>query len=138
MAYQDRPRGISKRVRVAGGKVTATVRADNYNAGVQGAEEMARRLQEIAGKGQIFIGESTYERVSECVVAQRSLEQAIRGRDDPIVSYTHSVTYGNRLKGAGIKTDVQIIDGVGHTIPPALREQLIKESFDFVDAVLGK
>lgn len=28
----------------AGGKVTATVRADNYNAGVQGAEEMARRL----------------------------------------------------------------------------------------------
>lgn len=32
----------------AGGKVTATVRADNYNAGVQGAEEMARRLQEKA------------------------------------------------------------------------------------------
>ena len=28
----------------AGGMVTATVRADNYNAGVQGAEEMARRL----------------------------------------------------------------------------------------------
>lgn len=28
----------------AGGKVTATVRADNYNAGVQGAEEMVRRL----------------------------------------------------------------------------------------------
>jgi ABC-type sugar transport system substrate-binding protein len=29
----------------AGGKVTATVRADNINAGVQGAEEMARRLE---------------------------------------------------------------------------------------------
>ncbi len=28
----------------AGGQVTATVRADNYNAGVQGGEEMARRL----------------------------------------------------------------------------------------------
>lgn len=32
----------------AGGKVTATVRADNYNAGIQGAEEMARRLQDKA------------------------------------------------------------------------------------------
>lgn len=29
----------------AGGEVTATVRADNLNAGAQGAEEMARRLQ---------------------------------------------------------------------------------------------
>ena len=29
----------------AGGEVTATVRADNVNAGVQGAEEMVRRLQ---------------------------------------------------------------------------------------------
>lgn len=29
----------------AGGKVTATVRADNINAGVQGAEEMVRRLE---------------------------------------------------------------------------------------------
>lgn len=29
----------------AGGEVTATVRADNLNAGVQGAEEMVRRLQ---------------------------------------------------------------------------------------------
>lgn len=29
----------------AGGKVTATVRADNLNAGAQGAEEMVRRLQ---------------------------------------------------------------------------------------------
>lgn len=29
----------------AGGQVTATIRADNYNAGVQGAEEMVRRLQ---------------------------------------------------------------------------------------------
>ncbi|MGO4855590.1 sugar ABC transporter substrate-binding protein [Phaeovulum sp. W22_SRMD_FR3] len=28
----------------AGGSVTATIRADNFNAGVQGAEEMARRL----------------------------------------------------------------------------------------------
>jgi ribose transport system substrate-binding protein len=32
----------------AGGKVTATVRADNINAGVQGAEEMVRRLQNDA------------------------------------------------------------------------------------------
>ena len=32
----------------AGGDVTATVRADNYNAGIQGAEEMARRLQDKA------------------------------------------------------------------------------------------
>lgn len=32
----------------AGGKVTATVRADNVNAGAQGAEEMARLLQERA------------------------------------------------------------------------------------------
>lgn len=30
----------------AGGKVTATVRADNLNAGMQGAEEMARRLKD--------------------------------------------------------------------------------------------
>jgi ABC-type sugar transport system substrate-binding protein len=30
----------------AGGKVTATVRADNVNAGAQGAEEMARRLKD--------------------------------------------------------------------------------------------
>ena len=29
----------------AGGKVTATVRADNWNAGAQGAQEMAKRLQ---------------------------------------------------------------------------------------------
>lgn len=28
----------------AGGKVTATIRADNFNAGVQGAQEMAKRL----------------------------------------------------------------------------------------------
>jgi ribose transport system substrate-binding protein len=32
----------------AGGKVTATVRADNVNAGAQGAEEMARRLKDKA------------------------------------------------------------------------------------------
>ena len=32
----------------AGGQVTATVRADNINAGAQGAEEMARRLQNDA------------------------------------------------------------------------------------------
>lgn len=32
----------------AGGKVTATVRADNVNAGAQGAEEMAKRLQDKA------------------------------------------------------------------------------------------
>jgi ribose transport system substrate-binding protein len=32
----------------AGGNVTATVRADNVNAGAQGAEEMARRLQSDA------------------------------------------------------------------------------------------
>lgn len=32
----------------AGGNVTATVRADNVNAGAQGAEEMARRLQNDA------------------------------------------------------------------------------------------
>ncbi len=32
----------------AGGKVTATVRADNVNAGVQGAEEMVRRLKNKA------------------------------------------------------------------------------------------
>jgi ribose transport system substrate-binding protein len=29
----------------AGGKVTATVRADNVDAGVQGAKEMVKRLQ---------------------------------------------------------------------------------------------
>lgn len=32
----------------AGGKVTATVRADNVNAGAQGAEEMAKRLKDRA------------------------------------------------------------------------------------------
>ena len=32
----------------AGGKVTATVRADNVNAGAQGTEEMARRLKDKA------------------------------------------------------------------------------------------
>ena len=32
----------------AGGKVTATVRADNVNAGVQGAQEMAKRLADKA------------------------------------------------------------------------------------------
>jgi ABC-type sugar transport system substrate-binding protein len=32
----------------AGGKVTATVRADNLNAGIQGAEEMVRRLKNKA------------------------------------------------------------------------------------------
>jgi ribose transport system substrate-binding protein len=32
----------------AGGKVTATVRADNLNAGVQGAQEMAKRLKDKA------------------------------------------------------------------------------------------
>lgn len=36
----------------AGGKVTATVRADNINAGVQGAEEMVRRLQNDACWGE--------------------------------------------------------------------------------------
>jgi class 3 adenylate cyclase len=48
---------------------------------------VARRLQEIAGKGQIMIGESTFELVKDYVVAQKAVQQAIRGREDPIVYY---------------------------------------------------
>ena len=48
---------------------------------------VARRLQEIAGKGQILIGQSTYDLVKDHVVAVNGSQQPVRGRDDPITYY---------------------------------------------------
>ncbi len=48
---------------------------------------VASRLQEMAGKGQVIIGQPTYDCVREHVIVQEMLHQYVEGRDDPIVSY---------------------------------------------------
>jgi len=48
---------------------------------------VASRFQEIAGKGQVIIGQTTYECVREHVIAQELLYQYVEGRDDPIISF---------------------------------------------------
>ncbi len=48
---------------------------------------VARRLQEIAGKGQILVGRRTHELVKDCIAAGQAMQQVLRGREDPIVYY---------------------------------------------------
>ena len=48
---------------------------------------VARRLQEIAGKGQILIGHRTFDRVKAYVVTNEAMHQAVKGREDQIVYY---------------------------------------------------
>lgn len=48
---------------------------------------VAKRLQEIAVKGQIIIGETTYHIVKEHVTAEELLQQYVEGRDDPVIYY---------------------------------------------------
>lgn len=48
---------------------------------------VASRLQEVAVKGQIILGQVTYEAVKEHVEAVEQLQQYIEGRDDPIIYY---------------------------------------------------
>jgi adenylate cyclase len=48
---------------------------------------VARRLQEMAGKGQILIGQRTHEEVKDRVAAGLALQQAVKGRVDPIIYY---------------------------------------------------
>lgn len=58
------------------------------------------------------------------------------GRLDPVVSSQHSVSYAAKLRGANVTVDFVLYDGVGHTIDPVFRQQLIKESMDFADKAL--
>ena len=48
---------------------------------------IASRLQEVADKGQIILGQVTYEAVKDHVEAVEQLQQYIEGRDDPIIYY---------------------------------------------------
>lgn len=48
---------------------------------------VARRLQEIAGKGQIIMGQGTYQLVCNNVVVEKTAGESIRGRKDPIAYY---------------------------------------------------
>lgn len=48
---------------------------------------VARRLQEIAGKGQILIGERTFEQVRDLVEADVAMHQVVKGREDQIIYY---------------------------------------------------
>jgi adenylate cyclase len=48
---------------------------------------VARRLQEIAGKGQILVGQRTFELVREHVTAGQAMQQVLKGREDPIIYY---------------------------------------------------
>lgn len=48
---------------------------------------VAKRLQEIAVKRQIIIGQTTYDVVREQVVVDELLQQKVEGRDDPIIYY---------------------------------------------------
>jgi adenylate cyclase len=48
---------------------------------------VARRLQEVAGKGQILISEAVYSEVSERIEAVSLSPQRVHGRQEPIVCY---------------------------------------------------
>lgn len=48
---------------------------------------VASRLQDIAAKGQIILGQTTYNAVREQVVVEELLQQYVEGRDDPIIFY---------------------------------------------------
>jgi adenylate cyclase len=48
---------------------------------------VAKRLQEIATKRQIIIGQTTYDAVREHVVVEELLQRNVEGRDDPIIYY---------------------------------------------------
>ena len=48
---------------------------------------IASRLQEVAVKGQIIVGQVTYETVKDHVEAVERLQQYVEGRDDPIIYY---------------------------------------------------
>ncbi|MEK7328059.1 MAG: adenylate/guanylate cyclase domain-containing protein [Chloroflexota bacterium] len=49
---------------------------------------VARRLQEIAGRGEVLISDSTYQQVKDQVRAERKAEQTLHGRREPVIVYS--------------------------------------------------
>ncbi|MBI1845485.1 MAG: adenylate cyclase, partial [Candidatus Rokubacteria bacterium] len=51
------------------------------------AVNVSARLEELAGPGQILIGEATHALVEDMVVARKFSELELRGRSKPLIAY---------------------------------------------------
>jgi class 3 adenylate cyclase/tetratricopeptide (TPR) repeat protein len=85
----ERERGIRIQIRtgVNSGEVIAGVGAREHALVTGDAVNVAARLQQAAGPGEILIGDGTHRLARDAVVVQKVDSLTVRGKEDPVVTW---------------------------------------------------